>query len=185
MYINYLSNKTLFIDPHLFIYFIIHHFIMFETITYNNLKTLVHDLMTRLYDQYHQIWTWRIKIYHKDNKSKYNQLMKFMRTIIYKSKYKYNQLMKVMRTLKYKRKYKYDQLMKIMRTLKYKRKYKYDQLMKIMRTLKYKFNQLMKSWGQWNINGSINTIKKRYMCSFRSFSWILFFLTLFLMWSVF
>jgi hypothetical protein len=80
MCINYLSNKSLFIDPHLFIFIIIHHFIMFETITYNNLKTLVHDLMMRLYDQYHQIWTWRIKIYYKDNKSKYNQLMKVMRT---------------------------------------------------------------------------------------------------------
>jgi len=126
---------------------------MFEAITYNNLKTLVHDLMMRLYDQYHQIWTWRIRIYHKDNKSKYNQLMK------------------VLRTIKCKRKYKYDQLMKVMRTMKYKRKYKCD--------------QLIKSWGRWNIKGSINTIKERYMCSFRSFSWILFFLTLFLMWSVF
>jgi biopolymer transport protein ExbD len=38
------------------------------------------------------------KIYHKDNKSKYDQLMKVMRTMKYKRKYKYDQLMKVMRT---------------------------------------------------------------------------------------
>jgi len=42
-------------DPHLFIFIIIHHFIVFETVTYNNLKTLVYDLMTTLYNQYHQI----------------------------------------------------------------------------------------------------------------------------------
>jgi len=35
-----------------------------------------------------------IKIYHKDNKSKYYQLMKVIRTM----KYKYDQFMKVMRT---------------------------------------------------------------------------------------
>jgi hypothetical protein len=50
--------------------------------------------MTRLYDQYHQIWTWMIKIYHKDNKSKYDQLMKVIRTMKCKRKYKYDQLMK-------------------------------------------------------------------------------------------
>jgi len=68
IYINYLTNKSLFIDPHFFIFIIIHHFIMFETITYNNLKILVHYLVTRLYDQYHHIWTWRVKIYYKNIK---------------------------------------------------------------------------------------------------------------------
>jgi hypothetical protein len=39
------------------------------------------------------------KIYHKDNKSKYDQLMKVMRTMKCKRKYKYDQLMKVIRSV--------------------------------------------------------------------------------------
>jgi hypothetical protein len=72
---------------------------MFEMLTYNNLKTLAHDLMTRLYDQYHQIWTYMIKIYHKDNKRKYDQLMKVIRSVMRTMKYKYDQLMKVIRSV--------------------------------------------------------------------------------------
>jgi biopolymer transport protein ExbD len=155
MYINFLSYKSLFIDPRLFIFIIIYHFIMFETITYNNLKTLVHDLMTRLYDQYHQIWTWRIKIYNKDNKSKYDQLMKVMRTMKYKRKYKYDQFMKVMKIWNIKGNINTINSWKSWghwnikgninainfeshEDIKCKRKYKYDQLMKVMRALKYK-----------------------------------------------
>jgi hypothetical protein len=70
-----------------------------------------------------------LKLYHKDNKSKYDQLMKIMRTMKYKRKYKYDQLMKVMRTIKCKKKYKRS-THGVMRTLKCKRKCKYNRLMK-------------------------------------------------------
>jgi hypothetical protein len=83
-----------------------------ETITYNNLKTWIYDLMTRLYDQCHQIWTWRIKICHEDNKSKYDQLMKVMRAM----KYKYDLLIKVIRSVMKTMKYKYDLLKKVIRS---------------------------------------------------------------------
>jgi hypothetical protein len=102
--------------------------------------------MTRLYDQYHQIWTWRIKIYHKDNKSKIDQLMKSWGQWNIKAVYKYDQLMKVMRTLKYKRKYKYEQLMKVMRTWNIKVVYITFLLsLKLIGSLKKFIKQVMKS----------------------------------------
>jgi hypothetical protein len=117
---------------------------MFETITYNNLKTLVHDLMTRLYDQYHQIWTWRIKIYHKDNKSKYNQLMKVMRTWNVKEN---------INTINSWKSWGQWNIKANINTINSWKSWGHWNIKGNINTI-----NSWKSWGHWNIKGNINTI---------------------------
>jgi hypothetical protein len=154
MHINYLSNKSLFIDPHLFIYILL-------SITSLCLRW---PLITIL-KPWFMIW-WRG---YMTNTTKYE--LKGLKYII--------------RTIR----------VNMINSWKSWRQWNVKGNINTINSwkswghwnIKGNINTInsWKSWGHWNVKGNINTIKEWYMCSFRSFSWIHFLLTLFLMWSVF